>query len=306
MRGGIAKRNSSNQERPRKEWIEIPVPAIVSDETFALAQGLLIANKTHAPRRTIQPSICQGMVVCSKCGYALYAGARSHRLSTFGGNAFGVSVPVALHCKNARPDRATTDRPSTDHRGNRRGRRDHHSPFDTGHVPTRDDESPKSSKSDAPKTKGYLLRSGRRDTPLWVPFVRSRRVFPRSTQEPLCWSHAVFTPVATRTVSRHPPSFIPGQRPGPGFDDIPTLSTRHRRITCVRLTSRHLRASTWCSKPTTVLAMPEQALPLAEAYLAKAPDYDILKSQTTGTAIGLSTRMNTSAISASTAAVRSP
>jgi site-specific DNA recombinase len=39
MRGGIAKRNSSNQERPRTEWIEIPVPAIVSDETFALCAG---------------------------------------------------------------------------------------------------------------------------------------------------------------------------------------------------------------------------------------------------------------------------
>jgi len=72
MRGGIAKRNSSNQERPRKDWIEIPVPAIVSGETFALAQELLTANKMNAPRRTIQPSVCQGMLACSKCGYALY------------------------------------------------------------------------------------------------------------------------------------------------------------------------------------------------------------------------------------------
>src|SRR5215470_8171707 len=72
MRGGIGKRNSSNQERPRKDWIEIPVPAIVSGETFALAQELLTANKMNAPRRTIQPSVCQGMLACSKCGYALY------------------------------------------------------------------------------------------------------------------------------------------------------------------------------------------------------------------------------------------
>src|SRR5262245_53717345 len=72
MRGGVTNRNSANHERPRKEWIEIPVPAIVSEETFALAQELLTANKTHAPRRTIRPSICQGMVSCSKCGYALY------------------------------------------------------------------------------------------------------------------------------------------------------------------------------------------------------------------------------------------
>jgi site-specific DNA recombinase len=72
MRGGVAKRNSANHERPRKEWIEIPVPAIINEETFAIAQELLAANKKHAPRRTIEPSICQGMASCSKCGYALY------------------------------------------------------------------------------------------------------------------------------------------------------------------------------------------------------------------------------------------
>jgi site-specific DNA recombinase len=72
MRGGVTNRNSANHERPRKEWIEIPVPAIVSEETFVLAQELLTANKNRAPRRTIQPSVCQGMVSCSKCGYALY------------------------------------------------------------------------------------------------------------------------------------------------------------------------------------------------------------------------------------------
>jgi len=72
MRGGIATRNSASHERPRKEWIEIPVPAIVNEETFALAQELLTTNKSHAPRRTIEPGICQGIVSCNKCGYALY------------------------------------------------------------------------------------------------------------------------------------------------------------------------------------------------------------------------------------------
>jgi site-specific DNA recombinase len=64
-------RNSASHERPREEWIEIPVPAIVSDETFALAEERLERNKIHAPRRTIMPSIVQGLVSCSKCGYAL-------------------------------------------------------------------------------------------------------------------------------------------------------------------------------------------------------------------------------------------
>lgn len=62
---------SSGHERPREDWIEIPVPAIVSEETFALAAERLTDNKRFAPRRTIEPSIVQGLVSCRKCGYAL-------------------------------------------------------------------------------------------------------------------------------------------------------------------------------------------------------------------------------------------
>ena len=62
---------STGHERPRDEWIEIPVPAIVGEETFALAAERLADNKRFAPRRTIEPSIVQGLVSCRKCGYAL-------------------------------------------------------------------------------------------------------------------------------------------------------------------------------------------------------------------------------------------
>ena len=72
LRGGIASRDSAAHERPREEWIEIPVPAIIPVETFALAEERLQANKRHAPRRTITPSVVQGLVSCRKCGYALY------------------------------------------------------------------------------------------------------------------------------------------------------------------------------------------------------------------------------------------
>lgn len=66
LRGGLTTRNSANHELPREEWIEIPVPALVSEETFALAQEKLIDNKLHGPRRTIDPSILQGLVHCRK------------------------------------------------------------------------------------------------------------------------------------------------------------------------------------------------------------------------------------------------
>jgi site-specific DNA recombinase len=72
MRGGVATRNSASHERAREDWITIAVPPIVSEETFALAQERLQLNKLHAPRRTVTPSVVQGLVSCTKCGYALY------------------------------------------------------------------------------------------------------------------------------------------------------------------------------------------------------------------------------------------
>jgi site-specific DNA recombinase len=70
-RGGMTTRNSANHERPRDEWIEIPVPALVEEPTFARAQELLHENKVRSRRRTIAPSLVQGLVSCRRCGYAL-------------------------------------------------------------------------------------------------------------------------------------------------------------------------------------------------------------------------------------------
>ena len=64
--------NTTGHERPREDWIEIPVPAIVSEETFTLADERLQRNKVFSKRRTKTPSVSQGLVACGKCGYALY------------------------------------------------------------------------------------------------------------------------------------------------------------------------------------------------------------------------------------------
>ncbi len=69
-RGVITPSTTAGHERPREEWIEIPVPALVSDDTFARAQELLQENKLRSRRHTIEPSIVQGLVSCRKCGYA--------------------------------------------------------------------------------------------------------------------------------------------------------------------------------------------------------------------------------------------
>jgi len=72
QRGACPSRCSANRERPRAEWIPIPVPALVPEATFARAHELLTQNQRFAPRRTIVPTLLQGMLVCRQCGYALY------------------------------------------------------------------------------------------------------------------------------------------------------------------------------------------------------------------------------------------
>jgi site-specific DNA recombinase len=69
-RGVTTPSMTAGHERPREEWIEIPVPALVSEDSFARAQELLQENKIRSRRRTIEPSIVQGLVSCEKCGYA--------------------------------------------------------------------------------------------------------------------------------------------------------------------------------------------------------------------------------------------
>ena len=71
LSGKARRGDTGSHERPRDQWIEVPVPAIVTEETFALAAERLKNNKRFAPRRTIEPSIVQGLVSCRKCGYAL-------------------------------------------------------------------------------------------------------------------------------------------------------------------------------------------------------------------------------------------
>jgi site-specific DNA recombinase len=72
QRKALPSRDVGGHERPRAEWIEVPVPALVTEEMFALAQEQLEKNKRHSPRRTIEPTLLQGILVCEQCGYGLY------------------------------------------------------------------------------------------------------------------------------------------------------------------------------------------------------------------------------------------
>lgn len=69
-RGTTTPSMTVGHERAHQEWIQIPVPALVTEESFARAQELLQENRIRSRRRTITPSVVQGLVSCAKCGYA--------------------------------------------------------------------------------------------------------------------------------------------------------------------------------------------------------------------------------------------
>ena len=60
------------RDQPTSEWIEIRVPAIVSEQVFELAARRLGDNQRFASRHTKVPSLLQGLVACADCGYSYY------------------------------------------------------------------------------------------------------------------------------------------------------------------------------------------------------------------------------------------
>jgi site-specific DNA recombinase len=71
-KGGYVAHANCNKEKPREEWIEIPVPQVVTQEIFDIVQERLKSNKLHSQRNTKVETLLQGMMVCSECGYSLY------------------------------------------------------------------------------------------------------------------------------------------------------------------------------------------------------------------------------------------
>jgi len=61
---------------PREEWIEIPVPKIISEDIYFLAQERLKQNKSLSPKRTKKLSLLQGLLVCEECSYSLYRNSK--------------------------------------------------------------------------------------------------------------------------------------------------------------------------------------------------------------------------------------
>jgi len=63
----------SRSTRPSEEWITIPVPAILDQETWLAAQERLKMNQKFAVRNNQRNSyLLRGLLVCAVCGHSLY------------------------------------------------------------------------------------------------------------------------------------------------------------------------------------------------------------------------------------------
>jgi site-specific DNA recombinase len=72
-------------DRPRGDWLEIDVPALVDEATFERVARRLADNKKFASRASKTPSLLQGLAACSGCGYACY---RGHTTTSAGNKIF--------------------------------------------------------------------------------------------------------------------------------------------------------------------------------------------------------------------------
>jgi DNA invertase Pin-like site-specific DNA recombinase len=85
LQGRTTPRPVKTVDRPREDWLQIPVPAIVTGETFARAGQRLEDSKRFAARNTKVPSLLQGLAACSGCGYGYY---RGHTTTTAGNKIY--------------------------------------------------------------------------------------------------------------------------------------------------------------------------------------------------------------------------
>lgn len=68
---------SATRIRPESDWIKIPVPRIIDDETFNIAQKAIENNRMFSPRNGKRQYLLRGLVKCEQCG-SLYHGTPCH------------------------------------------------------------------------------------------------------------------------------------------------------------------------------------------------------------------------------------
>jgi site-specific DNA recombinase len=72
QRGERHGRRLTRRDQPVESWTLIPVPPLVTEETFEFAQARLLENAHFARRNSKELTLLQGVLVCRQCGYSWY------------------------------------------------------------------------------------------------------------------------------------------------------------------------------------------------------------------------------------------
>ena len=75
-------------DRPEDEWVGVPFPRIVDDETWELAQEVKKRRLTHSGRNTKIFYLLQHLVRCAECGYLMGCRANRRQATRRNGKSF--------------------------------------------------------------------------------------------------------------------------------------------------------------------------------------------------------------------------
>ncbi len=83
--------------KPREEWIEVQVPALISLAIFDKTQELLIARRNYTVRNVKYQYLLQGMVKCGDCGNSV-SGTADRQFQVRNGKKYGPYFKLYYRC----------------------------------------------------------------------------------------------------------------------------------------------------------------------------------------------------------------
>lgn len=81
----------------RKDWIEVSVPAIISESIFQKAQSLLIERRNYTTRNVKYQYLLQGLIKCGDCGNSI-AGTADRQHTKRNGKVYGPYFRLYYRC----------------------------------------------------------------------------------------------------------------------------------------------------------------------------------------------------------------
>ena len=66
-------------ERPKEEWIAVPVPPLVPEKLWDMANQMLNKNAQTGRRNGKHPYLLTGLLKCASCGYSYVGGSKRRR-----------------------------------------------------------------------------------------------------------------------------------------------------------------------------------------------------------------------------------